>query len=213
MSRFTRMLILISSALFLVAAPGCIFSPDDDGGGGGGKPPVVYKDPTSKTNLMENFQTAYGGMDYDAYVDMLHEDYQFTYKLRDTSGNPTTTAVYYKADEIAVARNMFDGNPGTDQNGEFIGGISRIDINSFNITVWTAIQPNDPYYGDFEGAESAVYDVEIVFNYSLKDGSPATFTVNGQQNFVVAPFPVEVDGVMREKWMIIGQQDEDSWTN
>ena len=206
MSRYTRMTIPLCLLAMLLAGPGCIFSPDnDDDNGGGGEDKYAW--PSSKFIVLDNFQLAYDGMDYDAYVDMLHEDYKFTYLERDEDGVVTdVVGVYTFEDERSVAEKMFSGEPGWDPVEEdIVAGISDISIILFDLKNWLDVPPDDIYFGDFENAQRVWTDVHVVFTYN---NGAATFTVESGQVFVVAPIMVEHDGVATEKWVILGQQDE-----
>lgn len=208
MTRLKKTLLVLASGLLIFNLGGCIFSPDDDGGGDGIIPPPTYDWPDSKETLMANFKKAYSAMDFDGYMGMLHEDYQFIYM--DDDG--TTIGTLYFNDEKIIATNMFSGNARTNAEGNLVGGISSIAINKLDIKYWEAITAEDREFGRFEGAEGGLFDMEMVFYYDdPKDGNTSSYTVKGFQYFVVAPFQAERNGITVDKWIIVGQKDQASF--
>jgi hypothetical protein len=207
MTRLNKTILMLTGALLIFGLNGCIFSPDDNGDGGGGVVTPKYDWPESKEILMQNFRDAYSAMDLDGYIDMLHDDYQFIYK--DLDG--TIGTLYYN-DEKIIATNMFSGDPRTNPNtGELQGGISAIDIKKLDITEWSEIQEGDREFGMFENAWEGRFLTEIVFTYDDPNtGSPSTYTVDGVQSFIVAPFLAERNNIMVDKWKIVGQKDRAS---
>ncbi|MBD3222833.1 hypothetical protein GF314_16520 [bacterium] len=175
----------------MLAASGCLFSPDE--GGGGGEDPVddhVFPDTADK--LVANFDRYYSERNLERYREVLSDDYRFI--AQDGSE--------YNFDrEIDVANKMFNEIEGQD-------GIAFSDITVEYLQpqgTWQPTPEDDPYFGGFSGSLKRPYDVFISFKVS---GQALTYEVKGLVVFYVTKREVEVDGAMVDMYELLGQQDE-----
>jgi hypothetical protein len=158
----------------------------------------------TKTEALDLFKVAYGSMNLDNYMALLHPDFEFVYK---NSWDGTMGSFDY-GDELQISTNMFSGEPRTNAGGELQGGISSIDVKKMDVMEWSAVPVDDPLYGTFPSAESAGCLVEIVFTYDDPNtGNPSTYTVDGVQAFVVAPEILDDESVA---WKLVRHLDKAS---
>ncbi len=181
-------------------ATGCIFSPDEGGPEDGGGGDSDYVSPTTTANLMKNFAMAYSKMDFDAYEDLLHDDFKFFFLL-----NEGPSDFWGKQEDLISTQNLFSGNPPPNPSDATQNrGISSIEVDELDeLERWEPVTASDPYYGDIPGAESAVYTVRFILHHD--DG---TVTVDNSQIFYAAPRQIaQEDGTTRTKWEILGQRE------
>jgi len=184
-------------ALTVLAGGGCIFSPDPDPEP---ETPIVepFQWPDTADKLLENFERAYGEMNTTEYELILHEDYKFIFI--------DNVDIWYRQDDIQSTSNMFAGNPGEDELGNFKDGVQSISINTLiRQTPWEAVPADDP---DFPNSEKAFYQVQIVFTLN---GGENTITVDSDQQFYVKSEDVDQgDGTTRLRYYLYGQRDLES---
>jgi len=188
-------LLLVLCLLALVVPAGCIFSPDEDGdgGGGGGGGDEGYPFPDTADKMVENFTEIYGGMDIDAYRDVLHPDYRFI--LGSADGDDE----YYNFDtEVALTENMFSGEQGPTEDAF---PISEIQMVTFPQGIWEEVPENEPNFGG-HGAVKKVYEVDI----SVTRPGHNTFLIQGQVDFYAIRQDSLVNGQNRDYWLL-GQWD------
>ena len=192
--------LLLPAALLLLMAPGgCIFSPDE-GGDLPPEPKVTIPFAGTEDQLMRNFRTAYEEMDFNAYEDILHPDF-ITILQPDTQQDfPDVGPTLDVAEELRIARRMFDGLPVNDPDGLLVPGISSISFQTYEQQgTWATSQPNDV----IPNARFALFDVTFLF---YRPGY-STLKVNGQIKFYVAGRDSFYNGANRTYWQMIGQQD------
>jgi len=156
-------IMLVMSLVLMLSTVGCIFSPDeDDGPGPGGETSdIVYPDTEDK--LMDNFEVIYTDMLIDEFRDMLHTDYRtilLTGTIDDWGWEPGYT--FDRDDEIIIHEHMFNGSPGSDEHGNNINPLDRIEVMLFErVGQWTRVPMDDI---DFPGTQKAIYNVRILFH-------------------------------------------------
>lgn len=177
--------------LVMLAASGCLFSPDDSGGG---DDPIiddhVFADTADK--LVANFARYYTERNLDRYREVLSENYRFIAQ---------DETEYNFEREIDVANKMFNEVQGQD-------GIAFSDITVEYLQpqgTWQPTPDDDPYFGGSSGSLKRAYNVFISFKVS---GQALTYEVKGLVIFYVTSRMVEVDGAQVEMYELLGQQDE-----
>ena len=189
-------LLLVLCLVALVVPTGCLFSPDEDdgGGGGGGGGDEGYPFPDTADKMVENFTEIYGGMDIDAYRDILHRDYRFI--LGSADGDDE----YYNFDtEVALTENMFSGEQGPTEDAH---PISEIQMVTFPQGIWEEVPENEPNFGG-HGAFKKVFEVDI----SVTRPGHNTFLIQGQVDFYAIRQDSLVNGQNRDYWRLLGQWD------
>ena len=197
-------MLLAAGLIALLALTGCIFSPDE----GDDPPPTVPGDtsvlvfPDTEKKLMDNFKVIYEKMDYDNYVDLLASDYKLML-LQDTIDDWGLTQPFFNYDdEVRIHERIFSGDAVTDSKGNLQPGISSIKVILLEQRgVWEPIGPDHPYFSD---AQFALFDVEFEFYRGV--GEPKLL-VDGQIEFYLVKSQVEVDGVLKDYFQMIGQWD------
>ena len=185
---WTRLWLAVALGAMVVAAGGCIFSPQDDPKPVPPGPGVIWIWPDTPEKLMTNFQNAYAEMDLPHYEEALHEDYKFIF---------TTNDIWERQDDIASTSNMFAGNQGS--NGF---AVQSIEIQTLiREGSWTDMPLDHPY---FPNSKRATYEVKIVFKL---EGGTNTITVSSSQLFYVQAEEVDDDGVTKTRYYLVGQQD------
>jgi hypothetical protein len=182
----------------LVVPAGCLFSPDEDPGDGPGPDPDEgYPFPDTADQMVENFTEIYGGMDIDAYREILHADYRFILGTADGDDE------YYNLDtELALTENMFSGEQGPTDDAR---PISEIQMVTFPQGIWDEVPENEPNFGG-HGAVKRVYTVDILVTRPQYN----TFVIQGQVDFYAVRQDSLVDGQNRDYWRLLGQWDHTS---
>jgi hypothetical protein len=190
----TARLLVLTLALLVFAAPGCIFSPEN----GDDPPPsapdnIIFASTVQK--LMQNFVTAYTERNASAYRDMLDTRFQFYYT--DGTSHDYTT-------EVTIIENMFSGAaPSSPPPGSTASGIRSIQFDTLDeVEIWKDIPASHPDFGGIPQAQIGYYNVKVVFH--VDDG---TITVTSQQYFYAVPVSVNVGGQMKTEWKLLGQED------
>jgi len=198
MSRIRLFPLVAAGLVFTVlAAGGCIFSPQsDDNGPSIPVPEVVW--PDTPVKLMGNFEIAYSTMEFSVYEEVLHEDYKFVFA--------DGLVIWERLDDLRSTENMFAGNPGEDpETGAIKQGVQSISINTLDqIGDWIHEPETHPHFPD---SERALYEVMIVFTL---EGGDNTITVDSQQLFYVKSEEIDMgDGTTKTRFFLYGQQDFD----
>jgi hypothetical protein len=202
-----RLSILLPVAALMLFGAGCIFSPDEKGGGPPTPPPVVFPDTPDK--LMDNFQTAYSGMSYEKYQEVLHANFRFLFKPEDAVGLPDD--VLTRDEELTISYNMFSGEPRPQPDGPPEPGITRITISVLNRKdAWIAVDPSDPNFYEPEDAPSgqhasqqATFEVQM----QIERDQGSQLQVAGDTIFFVAHRDSLVGGVIKPYYQLRGQRD------
>lgn len=186
------------SLLFMLAASGCLFSPDEPDDQG--DPPVVeYPFPGTKDQLLTNFKQSYEDMDINEYGKMLHNAYKFILQEEDIIGGQLPYDHLNRDDDIAVMTRIFSGNPYLPPDRDPQAAVTEITFSVLDPrTVW-----EDSNHPDFPGAEKATFEVDLEFK---RPGS-TTILVSGLTEFYVISRDSTVSGVPKQFWQIMGQED------
>lgn len=166
--KLKNLLMLIAMLAMLAGSAGCIFSPDDSKD----PPPEVEALPKADTpdQMMANFKVIYEDMMYDEYESLLHDDYrtvllQTTFDEWADGDNPLAELYFDKTLETTIHRNMFDGLTGIGPGGEPIPPIDSINVTTLDKDgTWDVVEPSTEYFGGFEGAYKAQFNVLLHFN-------------------------------------------------
>jgi len=190
----TVRLLVLTLALLVFAAPGCIFSPDNNSE----PPPEPGEDfvfASTVQKLMQNFRTAYTELNASEYSYLLDTDFQFYY---------TDGTVHDYNVEVRIIENMFSGSPPTNPGeGSNNTGIRSVQFQKLDeVEIWDDISASHPDFGGRPQAQKAIYDVQVIFN--VDEG---TITVTSQQAFYAVPVSVVVDGQTKTEWKLLGQED------
>jgi hypothetical protein len=190
-------IMLVMSLVLMLSTVGCIFSPDEDDDVIV-DPPAELQYADTPDKLMENFETIYTDMLIDDFRDMLHTDYR-TILLTGTINDWGWEAGYTfdRDDEIIIHTHMFDGSPGSDENGNNINPLDRIEVSLFEREgEWITVPQDDV---DFPGTKRAIYNVRIFFHDNT--GGHA-FEVNQSVIF----YAQAMDDNGRTKYLLRGQR-------
>lgn len=182
-------------ALLAIAAAGCLFSPDSQTREPHGDPPP----PELPDQLLAILEAAYTGRDMTLYSRTLHPAYVFL--LRPEDALPGVSDRLTFAEELAVAQNMFSGQPIERSGGVLVPAISSISFATFNrMGPWTDVGPEDP---DFPNTERALYEIQLTFS---RDNAN-TIIVTGLQEFYVCTRDSLIGGVLTPFRQLRGQRD------
>ena len=168
---------------------------------------MIYPDTADK--LIGNFQTAYNGMNYEKYQDVLHQNFRFLFKPEDAIGIPSD--VLDRDGELTIAYNMFSGEPRPQPEGPPEPGITRITISVLNRKAdWTPVAPTDPHFYEPEDAEhgrhasvKATYEVQML----IERDQGSQLQVAGDAVFFVAARDSLVAGIIKPYYQLRGHQD------
>jgi hypothetical protein len=195
----TLVLYLGLGSLLLLAAAGCLFSPDEPEDNGGG-PNIDLPFPDSKEQLLANFQRVYELMDINVYGPMLHDDYKFFLQEDDIEGLGLPFDHFNRDDDIDLMTNIFSGNPHLRDDGEVSAAVTEITFGRMDqTTVWE--NSNHP---DFPGAQRATFSVDIEFNRP----ADTKILVTGSTEFYLASRDSMYNGVPVDYWQVMGQVDQ-----
>lgn len=184
-------LLLLALLLVMLAAPGCLFSPEE-GGDGGDVPVNPHVFPDTADKLVANFKRYYEERNLDRYKEVLSREYRFIAK--------DETEYNFERD-IDIHDRMFNEVAGD-------GGIAFEDITVQQLTplgIWQDTPENDPFFGGASGSQWRAYDVFINFKVS---GENLVLEVTGVVLFYVTSVEVEVDGSTRTMYKLLGQKDQ-----
>lgn len=200
----TLVLYLGLGSLLLLAAAGCLFSPDEPDDPPDGGDPTELPFPDSKEQLLANFQRAYELMDINVYGPMLHDDYKFFLQEDDIEGLGLPFDHFNRDDDIDLMENIFSGNPHLRDDGEVSAAVTEITFSTLDQnSVW---EPST--HPDFPGAERALYLVDISF---LRPAD-TTILVNGRTEFYLVSRDSMNNGVPTPYWQVMGQVDQTNST-
>lgn len=196
-----KKLLLIALSLALVAAGGCIFSPDPtppctDCGGNTG---LQFPDTADK--LMENFQSVYEEMDFAEFVKLIHPDYITILQESTYNQFPDVGTTLDITEELRIHERMFSKQDVNDPDGLLIPGVQTITFQTFaQQGAWSISPPND----QIPNAEVALYDVVFLFD---RGGTNTTLKVQGAIKFYVTHRDSLVNGVPKPYYQMLGQMD------
>jgi hypothetical protein len=196
----SRAYCLLLLSLLLVAAGGCIFSPDNNGPED--NPPVVDPLPFPDTpdKIMANFKTVYTAMDINRYRDeVLSPNYLFVLQNETVELFGLPDNLFGFEDEVRITGKMFSGQP-----NEVGKVLSEVEIQVLQPQgAWVAVPNNDPYFGGLN-AQVRNYNTLIFFNMQ----GQFRYEVQGNQLFYVAADTVMHDGVLTPRYRLLGQLDQ-----
>lgn len=196
-----RILCLAAAFALMMAATGCIFSPDDEGGGGDPPPPPQLQFPDSPAKLMSNFQQTYEDRNFDWYVEMLHPNYKTVLQQETIDQFPDVGEFLELDEELHIHERMFSGNDLTDPNGEFVPGVAGIAFNRFEpMDAWRMSPADDP----IPNAYFAPFDVDILFD---RGQGHSFMSVKGQIRFYATSRDSLYEGEVRDYYQMAGQVD------
>ena len=172
-------------------------------------PPPASFYPDTADKLIGNFKTAYYGMNYEKYQDVLHQNFRFLFKPEDAVGIPSD--VLDRDGELTIAYNMFSGEPRPQPDGPPEAGIWRITISPLNRkTDWSPVAPSDLNFYEPEDAEhgrhasiKATYEVQML----IERDQGSQLQVAGDAVFFVAARDSLVAGVVKPYYQLRGHQD------
>jgi hypothetical protein len=162
-----------SMVAFLVvisfAVSGCIFSPPKDDNPPPPPPPLNTCAATPDA-LMDLFETIYSTRNFEAYSEILSEDFLFVTDDR--------TDTYGYDEEIDITYKMFTGLAGTD--GIVFRNITVDQLDP--LYIWQPTDPNDEFFGGSQGSQYRDYQVDINFYVA---GENLRFRVQGLVRYYV----------------------------
>jgi hypothetical protein len=195
-SHRARALLLVSASVLLLGLVGC--GDDDPGTPDGGNPPDLPAVlPVTPDSLMSLFSTAYAHMDLEGYAALLHEDYLFQIRSEDVLDFGLAFDQIDRDHELAVAANIFSGEPGP-TSGE--AGVSGIES--------SVLVRQGPWVPAKEsaaaGAMEATYDVLL----RVERPGASLLEISGQQVFRAVGVDTALSGgTTTQVWLLLGQQD------
>lgn len=196
-----KKLMLLLLALTLVAAGGCIFSPEPDKPceGCGTEPPLPFPDTADK--LMTNFQTVYEQMDFANLAKMLHPQYVTILQESTYNQFPDVGTTLDLEEELRIHERMFSKQDQTDPDGILVPGVQSIAFQTFERQgVWSVSPAND----QIPNAEFALYDVVFLFD---RGAGHTILKVQGAIKFYVDKRDSVVSGVTKPYYQMRGQVD------
>lgn len=197
------------AALMLVALGGALAGGCSDDGTSVDPLPPPPPLPDTPDKCLDTFKTAYTGMDYEAYQEVLHPNFRFLFKPEDAVGLPDDVLI--RDEELAIASNMFSGLPLPQPDGPPVPGITLITIFVLNRKeAWAPVEASAPNFYEPEDAEhgrhaslQATFEVEMRIERDV--GGP--LQVAGDTVFFVAARDSLVGGVLRPYYQLRGQRD------
>ncbi len=150
--------------------------------------------------LMQAFRGAHQEMDAKTLSQMLHPDFRMLLQPRTQLDFPELGPELDRAEEIAIAENMFSGQSGTDDQGRFVAPVSSID---FRLLEQKGAWADSDGGGGFPNTQTALFDVEFLFFRK----EFATTSVMGIVKFFAAGKDTTINGTHQTYWNMIGQQD------
>jgi len=189
--------IAVCALLAVLACGGCsgddVANPDPDFG------PVL---PATPDAFMLAFARAYTDMDLPAYDALVRPQYDF--KFLDPVRKTGRDAAWSRELDMASTENMFNGAPGELLDGLITcAGVDSIHIGEFiRLTPWESTGPDDP---DFPGAESALYQIGIVFHVDA--GVNSLTVASGQVFYLQSEETGRADGAQTLGYRLCGQRD------
>jgi len=189
-----------SSDLMMTFSAGCIFSPTDDPEPTPPAPPSLSY-PGTRDVLMENFRKIYEERDYDAFREMMHDDYFMVLQQSTQDDFPDVGEFIELAEELRMHERMFTGDPVVDPGGSIVPGISEISFKDFRqIDEWVTSGGNDTYYPN---ADYGTWLVDILFTRpGFKD-----YSVKGNIQFYAVSRDSMHGGRLQPYWQMFGQID------
>jgi hypothetical protein len=186
----------------LTFSAGCIFSPKEPTGDG----PDIDPDPTlefpgSRDALMRNFRVIYETLDFEAFADMMHEDYFMILQQSTIDEFPGVGLTIDLSQELRMHERMFSGDSLFDPDtGLAIPGISSISFGLFDqISPWTLSPLNDP----IPDADFSEWDV----NFTFDRAGFTTLSVEGTIVFYATSRDSLHEGIVQQYWQMVGQKD------
>jgi hypothetical protein len=145
----------------------------------------VYPEQSTPENVLAKLEMVYEGMDLEAYMECLAEDFVFYLNAEDVAADSTLPEYWHKADERAVHENMF--------------GAGR-DIESIALTL-TVIAADSLPGEDPEDPSDDVWEYDTLFDLRIESGLP--YFATGRVVFVFGQASLRG----RTTWQIVEQHD------
>lgn len=185
--------------LLTITVPGCLFDPKPEPPDPPPPPPPAAPYPGSEDQAIANLKTAYTSMKVADYRAGLHPQYVFVLRPEDVLPGESDRFTY--AEELAVAENMFSGQPIERPGDSPVPAISAISIAVLDRQgAWTDVGSSDP---DFPNTRRGLYVIQLTFSRAGAN----TIIVNGQQEFYVTSRDSLVNGVTKPYFQLRGQRD------
>lgn len=197
----TKNLWMLLLSLALLAAGGCIFSPDPEPPctNCGGTEEIVFPDTADK--LMANFKVVYENMDFPEFAKMLDPNYVTILQESTYNQFPDVGQTLDLEEELYIHNRMFSGQDQTDPDGNLVAGIQSISFQTFEKkTAWAESPPND----QIPNADFALFDVVFEFNRGQDHN---ILKVTGEIKFYVTHRDSVVGELTRPYYQMRGQVD------
>lgn len=154
--------------------------------------------PGSPQQLVLNFADVHDHRDYDCYETMIDEDFRIFLTQETIMDYGLPTPFFDRDTDRQITANMFSG----EEPGSGVGAIT--DIQVFILVQLGVWEPTaDP---NFPGALEALYDVQFGITRT-GTGGVEYLEVWGQIKFLAVSETVEHEGVMRDRYTMVGQID------
>lgn len=155
--------------------------------------------------MMANFKMIYEGMLVGEYENQMHEGFrsiilQSTFDEWAGGDNPLTQLYFNKTLENTIHGNLFGYETGVGPGGELIPPVASINVATLDKDgTWDPVEATQEYFGDFEGAYKARYNVLIHFN----NPDQHRYEVDQTIEF----YAIAVEG----EWFMLGQVGFDNY--
>ena len=154
----------------------------------------VYHFPSTENQLMDNFKNAYAQMNYEAYGEALHDEFNFVFQAYDIHQMHLPVSYINKSVDLEIHQNIFSG-----ENVDGINGIASA-ISEIEFAELTKLDEwQDVSEGELQGTRQCLYNVKVFFN------RPGDFTiqVQGRTHFYVSAKDSVYNGEPSLYWQII----------
>jgi hypothetical protein len=165
------------------------------------EPSVGLPFPDTPDQLIDNFKTAYGGMDLEAYRDdVLSDQYTFVLQPETVEEFALADSLFDRDDELAIAETMFSGQPNAWDR--VLTSIEMLELQP--LSAWEAVPANDPYFGSLPETQRRRFS--LIFYFAIQ--GDFRYEVLGAQVFYVECDSVLHRGVMTPRYRLRGQIDQ-----
>lgn len=197
----TKNLVLLTLALVLTAAGGCIFSPGEDPPCTDCNPVPGLPFPDSPEQLMLNFKAIYEDMNFAEYRKMVHPDYIMILQPSTQTEFPDVGPTLDISEELQMHDRMFSKQDVTDPDGLSVPGVQTIQFQTFaRQNPWSRSAGDD----QIPNADFALYDVVFLFDLGARE---KVLKVQGAIKFYVTHRDSVVSGVTKPFYQMYGQID------